>query len=165
MAHRTVLRKIFEPFVVLVAALYFVFDAVFYAIIKPIVRSISRLKIFQSIASWIETLGPYQTLVLLLVPLILLEPTKPLSAYLIGTKHFRVGILVLIGGEVLKLAIVERIFHIGRNKLMTISAFAWSYNFIVSWLNWLENLPPWQAVKRNFHVFKRWLSALRHSQR
>ena len=165
MAHRTTLRKLFEPIVVVIAAVYFVFDGVFLALIKPVVRYISRLQIFQSVTAWIESLGSYQTLVLLLVPLVLLEPTKPLSAYLVATKHFRVGILVLIVGEVLKLAIVERIFHIGRDKLMTIGAFAWSYNFVVGWLNWLESLPPWQAVKRNFHAFKRWVSAHRHLRR
>ena len=29
--------------------------------------------------------------------------------------------------EVLKITIVERIFHIGRDKLMTVNAFAWAY--------------------------------------
>ena len=159
MAHRTILRKILEPFVVLVAAIYFALDSVVLAIIKPIVRKISRLQMFQSVAIWIGSLGPYQTLVLLLVPLVLLEPTKPLSAYLVATKHFRFGILVLIGGEVLKLAIVERIFHIGRDKLMTIRAFSWSYCIVVGWLSWLESLPPWQAVRRAFDRFKRWARA------
>lgn len=35
---------------------------------------------------------------------------------------------VLIGvGEIAKIMIVERIFHAGRDKLMTIPAFAWAY--------------------------------------
>lgn len=165
MAIRNTLRKFFEPLVVLVAAIYFVFDGLFLAIIKPIVRIISRQQIFQAVADWIESLGSYQTLILLLVPLILLEPTKLLSAYLIATEHYRVGLSVLIGGEILKLVIVERIFYIGRNKLMTISAFAWSYNFVFGWLNWLESLPPWQAVKRNFRAFKRWVIVARRSRR
>ena len=157
MAHRTILRNIFEPFVVLVAAIYFAFDSVVLAIIKPwTIRKISRLQIFKSVAIWIGSLGPYQTLGLLLVPLVLLEPTKPLSAYLIATNHFRFGILVLIAGEVLKLATVERIFHIGRDKLLTIRVFAWCYSFVVGWLSWLERLSPWQAVRRAFDRFKRW---------
>jgi len=164
MDHRSALRKIFEPFVVVVAAIYFVFDGVVLATIKPLVRKVARLRIFQSAANWIASLGPYQTLVLFLVPLILLEPTKPLSAYLIASQHVQAGIAILVLGEVLKIVIVERIFHIGRDKLMTIHAFAWTYNFIIGWLSWLKSLPPWQAVKRTFHGIKRWMRRLKRRE-
>jgi len=164
MAARSAFRKVIEPAIVVVAAFYFLFDGIFLAIIRPLVSRIYRLRLFQSIAGWIASLGPYQTLVLFLLPLILLEPTKPLSAYLIASKHFPAGITVLVLGEVLKISIVERIFHIGRDKLMTIRAFAWAYNFIIGWLSWLENLPPWLAVKRTFDDFKRWARALRHAR-
>lgn len=155
------IKKILEPFVMVAAAIYFGLDGILIAVIRPIVKQISRLRILHFLADWIRSLGPYQTLILFLIPLVLLEPTKPLSAYLIATEHVRVGILVLVGGELLKIATVERIFNIGRNKLMTISWFAWSYNFIVGWLNWVKSLPPWQAVKRTFHVFKLWARGLR----
>lgn len=155
------MRKILEPFVVVAAAIYFALDAVFIAVVRPVIKPISRLRILRLIADWIRSLGPYQTLILFLIPLILLEPTKPLSAYLIATEHFHVGILVLICGEVLKIGTVERIFHIGRVKLMTIRWFAWSYDFIVGWLNWVRSLPPWQAVQRSFLAFKRWARALK----
>jgi hypothetical protein len=49
---------------------------------------------------------------------------------------------------VFKITIVERIFQIGRPKLMMLGAFAWTYNFVTEWLTWVEALPPWQAVKR-----------------
>src|SRR5664279_362466 len=91
MAHRSALRKILVPFVVVVAAIYFVFDGVVLTTIKPLVKKVSRLRIFQSVATWIASLGPHQTLVLFLVPLILLEPTKPLSAYLIASQHVQAG--------------------------------------------------------------------------
>ena len=61
--------------------------------------------------------------------------------------------------EVLKITIVERIFHIGRDKLMTVNAFAWAYNFVSWWLTWIQALPPWQAVKRSFDVI-RWVHKL-----
>ena len=51
-------------------------------------------------------------------------------------------------GEILKITIVERLFHIGRDKLLTIPAFASVYHYIMRWLAWLEALPPWQAVMR-----------------
>ena len=70
------------------------------------------------------------TLALFLIPLILLEPVKPLSAYLVASGQFKLGMSVVVVGEILKITVVERIFYIGRDKLMTIKAFAWGYNFV-----------------------------------
>jgi hypothetical protein len=147
------LKKVFEPLVIVVAAIYFLIDVLALSSLKPLLRKITNLKLFKSIAQWIASLGPYQTLALFLVPLILLEPTKPLSAYLVASGQFKLGMLVLVVGEILKITIVERIFHIGRGKLMTIKAFALVYNFVSGWLTWIRALPSWQAVKHRFDAF------------
>jgi hypothetical protein len=165
MTHRTILKSIFELFVIVVAAIYFVIDALALSILKPLLSKIANLKLFKFIAPWIASLGPYPTLALFVVPLILLEPIKPFSAYIIGSGHFIFGVLVLILGEVLKITIVERIFHIGRDKLMTIRAFAWIYNFASGWLTWLQALPPWQSVKHNFDHLIHWAHKLNHDGR
>src|ERR1039457_5081110 len=156
MMHRTILKTIFEPLIVVAAAIYFVIDALALSILKPFLRQIAKLKLFRFIASWIASLGPYPTLVLFVIPLVLLEPIKPFSAYLIASGHFINGMLVFALGEVLKIIIVERIFHIGRDKLLTIQAFAWMYNYVSEWLTWIKALPPWQAVKRSFDDFIHW---------
>jgi len=165
MTHRTIIKTIFEPFVVLVAAVYFVIDALILSILKPLLRKISNLKIFKFIAPWIASLRPYPTFALFVVPLFLLEPIKPFSAYLIASGHFIFGMLVLVLGEVLKITIVERIFYIGREKLMTIRAFAWIFNFVSRWLIWIKTLPPWQAVKQNVDGFIHWTHKLNHDDR
>ena len=165
MTHRTILKTIFEPLVVVVAAVYFVIDAVALSILKPLLRKIANLKFFRLIASWIASLGPHSTLVLLVIPFVLLEPIKPFSAYLIASGHFINGMLVLALGEVLKIIIVERIFYIGRDKLMTIDEFARAYNFVSGWLTWVQALPPWQAVKLNFDGFIHWTRKLKHNER
>jgi len=96
-------------------------------------------------------------LALFLIPVVILEPVKPLSAYLIATGQIVTGVVLLVCGELLKITIIERIFHIARPQLMTITAFAWTYNFVVGWLVWLQALPPWQAIKRRVADFKNWL--------
>jgi hypothetical protein len=165
MTHRTILKTIFEPFVIVVAAIYFMIDALALSSLKPVLRKIANSKLLKFIAPWISSLGPYPTLALFVVPLVLLEPIKPFSAYLIGSGHFIFGVLVLILGEILKITVVERIFHIGRDKLMTIKAFAWIYNFVSGWLTWIQALPPWQAVKHNFDDFIHWVHKLNHDGR
>jgi hypothetical protein len=151
---RRAVKKALTPFVMVIAAIYFLIDALFYAIIKPIADWIGRLDIFPRMRAWIRSLGPYQMLALFLVPVIILEPVKPVGAYLWLNKHYTASVLVFTIGEILKVTIVERLFQLGRDRLMTIRAFAWTYNFIEGWLSYLKSLPPWQAVMRRFLAIK-----------
>ena len=162
---RTILKTILEPFVIVLVAVYFIIDALALSILKPLLRKLSNLHVFKFIAPWIASLGPYSTLALFVVPLILLEPIKPLSAYFAASGHITFGVLAVIIGEILKITIVERIFHIGRDKLMTIKAFAWIYNLASEWLTWLKTLPPWQSVKNQFDNFVLWAHKLNHDGR
>jgi hypothetical protein len=159
------LKTIFKPLVMVVAAVYFVIDALTLSVLKPVLRKIANLRLFAFIARWIASLSPYATLALFLIPLILLEPVKPLSAYLVALGQIKLGMFVLAVGEILKITIVERIFHIGREKLLTIKAFALVYNFVWGWLTWMQALPPWQAVKDSFDRFIHWARKLNHDAR
>ena len=76
--------KAFKPIVVVFAALYFLIDAIFFSLIRPLGTWLSKLPIFRRIGSWIRPLGPYPTLALFAVPLIVLEPVKPVGLYLIA---------------------------------------------------------------------------------
>ena len=148
---------------VVLALIYFVLDALVLSVLRPLLRYFTRLRFFHAVGRWIRSLNRYATLAIFLIPLVILEPVKPLSAYLIATGHFMSGVVVLICGEVLKITIVERIFHIARPQLMTIKAFAWAYDFIVGWLMWLRALPPWQMIKRRFAEFRYWMRRLKRS--
>jgi hypothetical protein len=163
MRHRTVLSRVIAPIVVVLAALYFLIDALVFSFLRPLLRWFSLLGVFQSVGRWIKSLNRYATLLIFLIPLAILEPIKPLSAYLIATGHLVPGVVLLICGEVLKITIVERIFHIAKPRLMTIQAFAWTYNLVVGWLLWLQALPPWQTMKRRFSEFKQWIRKLKRS--
>jgi hypothetical protein len=165
MKYRKTLKSIFKPLVVVIAALYFAIDGLILAALRPLLKRILHLKLFRSIERWIESLGPYSTLAVFLIPLILLEPVKPLSAYLMVSGHFVSGVLALVLGEVLKILIVERVFHTGRPKLMKIKAFARTHDFVVGWLTWLQALPPWQAVRRRFRDLARWMKKLNRNAR
>jgi hypothetical protein len=164
-ARRKRLKTIFEPLVVVVAAIYFVVDALAFSVLKPLLRKIANLGLFAFIVRWVASLSPYATLALFLIPLILLEPVKPLSTYLVASGQLKLGMFVLVVGEILKIMTVERIFHIGREKLLTIKTFALVYHFLWDWLNWIQALPSWQAAKDNFDLFIHWARKLNHDAR
>ena len=142
------IAKAFKPILVVFAALYFLIDAIFFSLIRPLGTWLSKLPIFRRIGSWIRSLGPYPTLALFAVPLIVLEPVKPVGLYLIADGNVIDGTVLIGVGEIAKITIVERIFHAGRDKLMTIPAFAWSYERVMSLRAYLETLAVWQAMSK-----------------
>jgi hypothetical protein len=82
------------------------------------------------------------------IPVVILEPLKPLGFYVIATGHPVQGSAILAGAEVAKIVVVERLFRISREKLLTIRWFAWGYRLVMAWLARLHALPAWQAVVR-----------------
>jgi hypothetical protein len=154
MTFRRAVKRALTPFVVVLATLYFVIDALFLLLVRPLADWIGRQAIFPRLRAWIQSLGPYPTLALFLIPLIILEPVKPVAAYLATQGHYTRSIAVLVVGEILKVTIVERLFHVGRPKLLMIPAFARTYNYLMAWYAWFEALPPWQAVRRYVQAIK-----------
>jgi hypothetical protein len=146
--------RVLSPVVAVLAFLYFLIDALFLPPLRLLGRWLGGFNLFARLGDWVRTLGPYQTLALFLVPLIVLEPVKPVAAYLAAKGRYSHSIAVLVIGEILKVTIVERLFHVGRAKLMMIPAFARIYNYVMAWYAWFEALPPWQAVKRHVLAIK-----------
>ena len=141
------MKRIFKPFVFVLAAIYFVVDAAFWSIARAITRLLGDHWIFERARTWILSLGPYPTLALFIVPVIILEPAKPLAAYLTATGHFGSGLIVLVIAELLKLVLIERLFKLSRNKLMSIPAFAWGYGKFQQARNWVETLDAWRLMR------------------
>jgi hypothetical protein len=83
-----------------------------------------------------------------------LEPVKPIGLYLMGSGHLMAGVLVITVGEILKVTLVERLFHMSRDKLMSIRAFAWSYEIISRLLAFLWSQPGWQLVVKNANAVR-----------
>jgi hypothetical protein len=141
-------NRILKPIVFLVAAIYFVVDAVFLTAARPVARRLAGLKVFDSLRTWIVSLRPYPTLALFMVPVVVLEPVKPIAAYLTATGHIMGGLTVFVVGEILKLVLIERLFSVSRDKLMSIPAFAWCYDKLRQAREWVESLEGWQLTRR-----------------
>jgi uncharacterized membrane protein len=141
-------NRILKFTVFALATVYFVVDAVFLIVAKPMADWIAEHRLFGGIREWIVSLRPYPTLALFAAPLVALEPIKPAAAYLAGTGHVAAGLMLFVVGEILKLVLVERLFAISRNKLMSIPAFAWVFAEYRQIMDGLESSEAWQAVRR-----------------
>ena len=141
------MNRFLKPVTYVLAAVYFLVDAVFMAVAKPISNWIARHLSLRKLRSWIRSLRPYPSLALFSVPVIILEPVKPVAAYLAATGQIVTSVFTLIIGELLKLVLVERLFSLTRDKLMKIPAFAWLYAKFRTAKAWLEATEAWRTMR------------------
>lgn len=157
------MKRILKPITYVIAALYFLVDAAFMAVAKPVSDWLASHIVLRRLRDWIRSLRPYPSLALFSVPVILLEPVKPVAAYLAATGQMLVSIVTLIVGELLKLVLVERLFSLTRDKLMKIPAFRWAYTKFQQAKAWLEATEAWQAVRAIVKAARQYVSEMKKS--
>jgi hypothetical protein len=131
-------RRVLTVLTYIATGLYLLVDAIFMTLARPIANWIDKDVPLRRLRGWIRSLPPYPSLVLFSIPVLVLEPIKPLAAYLAATGQFLSGALTLIFGELLKLILVERLFSLTRDKLMEIPAFARLYGWLSQAMAWLK---------------------------
>src|SRR5262249_5057770 len=141
------MKRIAQGATYALAIIYFLVDAIFAGLTRPISRWLARHFEMRRLRAWIRSLPPYPSLALFSVPVILLEPINPVAAYLAATGQLIEAALTFVGGEVLKLVLVERLFCLTRSKLMRIPAFAWVYGHYARVKAWLTATDVWQRVQ------------------
>jgi len=142
------LARFWKTAVLIVATAYFVVDGVLSYVTRPIAIWIARRNLFERARFWAASLRPYPALALLVVPVVILEPAKPLAGYLMGTGHFGVGAITFVTAEVLKLTFVEQLFQLNRKKLLSIPAFASGYRYWRQMMDLVESMEIWKASRR-----------------
>ena len=142
------MARIWKTPVLVLATVYFVLDGLFSYVTRPITVWISKVRFLERIRRWVVSLRPYPSLALFAVPVIILEPAKPLAGYLAATGHFFAGAITFVTAEVLKLSCVERLFRLNRKKLLSIPAFATGYKYWRRMMDALESLEVWKASRR-----------------
>jgi hypothetical protein len=148
MSRKNAMKKMLKPLFYLLAMIYFLVDAVFMAAAVPAGRWLGDRLVSNRIRNWIISLRPYPTLLLFAVPVIILEPVKPLAIYLIGTKHVAAGVTLFVLCEIIKLVLVERLFAISREKLLSIPAFAWGFGKFSAAKHWVASLEASRKIQK-----------------
>ena len=140
-------KRILKVLTYIAAGLYLLVDAIFMTVAKPIANWIDKHVPLKRLRNWIRSLPPYPSLALFSVPVIVLEPIKPIAAYLAATGQFLSGAVTFIFGELLKLVLVERLFSLTREKLMRIPAFARLYEWYSQAMAWLKATEAWRTLE------------------
>ncbi|HEY0800017.1 MAG TPA: hypothetical protein VGD54_04180 [Steroidobacteraceae bacterium] len=158
------MTRILKILTYVLAAGYFVVDAAFLAVAKPVSDWIAKRLVLKKLRAWIRSLPPYPSLALFSVPVIILEPIKPVAAYLAATGQIVSSVLTLIVGELLKLVLVERLFSLTRDKLMKIPAFAWAYAKFRQAKAWLEATEAWQTIRSLSRAARNYVAQMKTSR-
>ena len=80
----------------------------------------------------IEGLGPYQSLVLLLIPTSLVEPLKLIAVAVAGEGHWITGTVMIGAAYAASLLLVDRLFVMVKPKLLTLPWFARLWRWFVA---------------------------------
>lgn len=127
-------------------------DDLFRAVVVPAVRALSRLAPVRWAEARVAALPPYGILALFLVPLAVIEPFKLLGLYLFATGHLAGGALTFVAAKVVGVGLAERLFAVGRGKLLSIRWFAWCHGRILAIRDrvhaWLLARAAWQRAMR-----------------
>lgn len=97
-----------------------------------------------ALGRFVERLGPYQALILLLVPLSVVEPLKLIAVAVAGKGHWITGTAMIVAAYAGSLLIVERLFRLIKPKLLTLRWFARIWTKYVSlrrrMVRWMTSL-------------------------
>jgi hypothetical protein len=88
------------------------------------VQNLRTMTLLAQTRRLIQQLGPYQSLALLLVPMVLVEPLKVAALFVAGDGHWLTGTGIIVGAYSVSLLVVHRLFRAVRPKLMMLSWFA-----------------------------------------
>ena len=106
-----------------------VFDEIARPLYRPLIDWVASLRIVARMEAVIARQSRLAILALLAVPFALAEPLKLLGLVMMADGRFRTGLVVFAFAHLVSFLLVERIYHAGRDKLLT-----------YGWLNWLMTL-------------------------
>src|SRR5918998_1652300 len=121
------LRRLTKTPLLAVTVFVVLLDDAFRAVVLPAVRALAGLALIRRVEARIAGLPPRAILLLFIVPLAVIEPFKIYALYLIGQGRFVAAAMTFVAAKVVGLGLAERLFAIGRDKLLSIRWFAWCH--------------------------------------
>ena len=159
------LRRLTKTPLLAVTVFVVLLDDAFRAVVLPAVRALAGLALIRRVEARIAGLPPRAILLLFVVPLAVIEPFKIYALYLIGQGHFAAAVTTFVVAKVVGLGLAERLFAIGRDKLLSIPWFAWCHGKILAIHHrvheWLQQWRIWRQAVDVARALRRMLAAVR----
>jgi hypothetical protein len=93
----------------------------------------------------IQEFGPYKSLAILLVPLMVVEPVKMMGVAFVGLGHWAGGVCMIVGGYAASFLVIDRLYRVVKSKLYTMpwcAAAAQRAQMALMWFRWRREADP-----------------------
>ena len=132
-----------RPLLVLLAIIFLI-EAWLWEHLKPVVGWVVSWVPWQRLKAWIvsaiESLPPYATLCVFVIPVIVLFPLKLAGLWMLAHGFWLGAVAVLVLAKLVGVGVAAFIFEITRPKLLQIGWFRWLYEHVMVWLEWAHGL-------------------------
>jgi hypothetical protein len=101
----------------------------------------------QWVAAQVDAMPPWGALLLFVIPVIIVQPLKLGSLYLMTHGHLLLGGLGFVAIKVVGFGLVAFLFDLTRDKLMTFGWFVWIFNRVNALREWASAfIAPYKAA-------------------
>ena len=107
---------------------------------RPFVNWFSALSIVVHFGEFVGSLPRAAILVLFIVPLAIAEPLKIYALFVIARGHVIPGLVIVALAYLMSFFLVERLFHAGREKLLTYGWLRWIMDRVLAVRNWVSEM-------------------------
>lgn len=118
-------RLITFPLRILIASVI-IADELAKPLYRPAVRWVSSWRAVEAFERFVADLPRAAILLLFLGPFAVAEPLKVFALVMIASGRLVIGIPVLVIAHLMTFLLVERIYHAGKDKLLTYPWFSWA---------------------------------------
>lgn len=142
-----------------------ILDELLRPLYRPLVRWVGSLRITHRLERAVAALPRPLVLVALAIPFAIAEPLKLVGLILFARGQFWAGLAVTAFAHLASFLVVERIYHAGREKLLSYRWFAWGMGWIVRLrdraLTWIRASAAYDFAIRSRDAARRWWQSLR----
>ncbi|MGV1794531.1 hypothetical protein [Rhizobium sp. A37_96] len=124
----------------LVIAVFVIISEVARPLYRPFVTWFSSLSIVQHFGEFVGSLPRAVILILFVVPLAIAEPLKIYALFVIARGHVISGLVIIALAYLMSFLLVERLFHAGREKLLTYGWLKWIMDRVEIVRNWVSEM-------------------------
>ncbi|RDJ25108.1 hypothetical protein DWF00_18080 [Bosea caraganae] len=138
-------------------------DEVVRPLYRPIAGWVSQRRLVAQAEAFIARQPRLAILALLAIPFAIAEPLKLVGLVLIAREQVGLGATVLVLAHLASFLIVERIYHAGREKLLTYRWLNWIMTLLdglrSQMLAWLKASPVYAVAMQTRDAIRRWWGA------
>ncbi len=147
-----------------VLTVFIVLDEIARPLYRPLIRRLAGLRVMRRLEEEVAGLPRPLVLLALAIPFAIAEPLKLIGLLLFARGQFWAGLAVTAFAHLMSFVFVERIYHAGRDKLLSYRWFAWIMGQVVRLrdqvLGWVRASAAYAYAVRTRDAARRWWQGL-----